>query len=315
MGGLSDLMHGVFVVVASASYLLPLHEGAVARRSTFYSALFATLLLLSVLLHVDDAGIAEPLPQAAHDALQNVSMALSYFLFNVMLLVALEVRGERLGRSVAAAGAVVAYATNPSAVSRNVALGVVLAVITLVLDVAIYKRRFTAAYWRRLGLIAAMAAVGAGLFAGLRMLWLWHGIWHAYTATATWLLLLAQRHKHRLASGRAADGGGIGGGLSSSSSSSSLPGGGGGGGGGGGRGTMGGAASNVDTLTTPVKRAGRATIGEYGAAASALSPMGRGAAGGAAGSAGGAGGGAGGGGAGGAGVGGGAASSDMPIPV
>lgn len=77
-----------------------------------------------------------------------------------------------------------------------------LGVFVLIVDVATYKRRFTPAYWRRLGLITLMAVVGAVIFRLLKVLWVWHGIWHLYMASTCYLLLLAQRTKQRL-SGKA----------------------------------------------------------------------------------------------------------------
>jgi hypothetical protein len=290
---LGDALHALFVLLTTASYLLPLYEAA-SRRSAFYGALFSAVFAASFTLHCEETGLCSPLAPATHAALKPVSDALSYFLLSVMLLVVLEIRNERLGRGVGGAWAVLVWATDPGATARNTGVTLLLALAVLILDVAAHKRKFTPAYWRRLGLIAAMAAVGAALFRLLRVLWVWHGVWHLYAAAATWLLLLAQRHKQRMLASKGAGGGS------------------GGSGSGAGRG---GHSSGVGaSLTTPLKRAGRGGGGGGvdGAAAGVLPGSTPGGGGGGLGGGGGEGGGAGGGGGAGLPYGGG---EEGPIPV
>jgi hypothetical protein len=239
MGDFSDLIHGLFVLLATASYLLPAYEG-MQRRSVFYASLFGTLFVLSLIVHAEETGLAPPLSELAAARMHSLSTSLSYFLLNVMALVAFEIKNESLGRSVAGVWAFVVLMTDPFALSRNLAGSAIVAVGTLAMDITQHNRRFTPAYWKRLGLIAVMALVGAGLFRLLKVLWVWHGIWHLYSSLATWLLLLAQRHKQRLlAASRGKDGG-----------SQSR-----------------GHSSNVDAgLTTPVKRGARVGGGAGGSA-------------------------------------------------
>jgi hypothetical protein len=258
---LADALHGLFVLLTTCSYLLPAWEG-VQRKSAFYTALFALLLLVSFVLHIDETGLSpEPLSPLAHERLHDVSLSLSYFLATVLLLVVLELRAESevLGRIVAGVWAAVVWATGPGALARNVGATVAIGVVVLLVDVAVHKRRFAPSYWRRLGLIAAMGGVGGLLFRLLRVLWVWHGLWHLYLAVATYLLLLAQRRKSELVAARGGGGrgsaasGGGGGGWGSGGLLGSAP-----GGGGGSRGH----SSTVDGgMTTPVKRAGRGFLG------------------------------------------------------
>jgi hypothetical protein len=92
----------------------------------------------------------------------------------------------------------------------NIPASIALGVILLAVDAFSYSRRFTPAYWRRLALIATLAAAGAGLFSLLKLLSFSHGIWHLYLATGAYLLLLAQRQKRALAAARVASRGSTG---------------------------------------------------------------------------------------------------------
>ena len=190
---------GVFVLASTASYGLPAYEG-IQRGSPFYTLLFLLLGCVSFVLHCEETGVCTTLAPDVHARLSSASEALSLFLLGVVLRVVFEVRGEVLGRAVAAAWALVAWVQfSGAARGVNAAVAGALAVGVLLFDIARYKRKFTAAYFKRLGLIALMAAAGAGLFS-LMSAWLWHGVWHVYASAATFLLLLAQRHKRILAS-------------------------------------------------------------------------------------------------------------------
>lgn len=199
---LLDFLHSLFVLIGSGSYLLPLWEG-VQRKSIFYTTLFSLLLLFSVVLHCEETGLTEPLNENLHTRLKSISQALTYYLFNVMILVVLEIRSEIFGRSVVAFWSVIVYFFPlTTSFSYTVIITFILSIIILIIDVAMHSRKFTTAYWRRLGLIAIMAIIGAGLFRILHILWVWHGIGHIYASIATYLLLLAQRTKQKLSSGK-----------------------------------------------------------------------------------------------------------------
>ena len=208
---MSALIHGIFVLAGVSSYALPAYEG-IARGSPFYTLLFLTLGCLSFVLHCEDSGICAPLKPSVAQRLAEISSACSIFVFGVMALVVFEVRGEFAGRLVVGAWALVCWLQLPGA-PPPLTLGVALALAAgvLVADHFRFKRgRFTDMYYKRLAVIACMAGLGAALFAGLRQLWLWDGLWHAYTAVATYLVLLAQRVKKQQA-GRSRDGGAQGG--------------------------------------------------------------------------------------------------------
>jgi hypothetical protein len=212
---MSALVHGIFVLAGVSSYALPAYEG-IARGSPFYTLLFLTLGCLSFVLHCEDSGICAPLKASVAQRLSEISSACSIFVFGVMALVVFEVRGEFAGRVVAGAWALVCWLQLPGAPpSLTLGVALALAVGVLVADHFRFKRgRFTDMYYKRLAVIACMAGLGAALFAGLRQLWLWDGLWHAYTAVATYLVLLAQRVKRQqaLQAGRSRDGGHLGGG-------------------------------------------------------------------------------------------------------
>ena len=215
----TSALHGLFILGSTASYGLPAWEG-IERGSPFYTLLFLVLGCLSFVLHCDETGVCTPLAPDVHARIAGASTALSLFLLGVVLLVVFEVRGELLGRLVSAAWALVAWVQfSTAAPSTNAAVMFALSFGVLLFDIARFKRKFTGAYFKRLGLIALMAACGAGLFS-LMSAWLWHGVWHLYAAGSTYLLLLAQRHKRILAARPRADGSassgnasGMGGGL------------------------------------------------------------------------------------------------------
>jgi hypothetical protein len=186
----------LFVLVSSAAYLLPLREAA-RRRSPFYLLLFGALLALSVTVHCEDLALCAPLADAALDRLHALSRAISYFLLCVMLLVVFEVRAEAPARVAAGAWAAVVWLVDPgfSAVAANVAAALALTAGLLLLELRWSRRRLTPAYFQRLGVIAAMAGLGFACFRLLQYFWLWHGVWHIYTAGACFLLLVAKRSK------------------------------------------------------------------------------------------------------------------------
>jgi len=84
---------------------------------------------------------------------------------------------------------------------------VLVALALLAADTWVNARRFKPAWWRRLALIAGMAAVGALFFRLLKLLWAWHGLWHIYHVGACYLLLVAQRTKQAAAARTALAGG------------------------------------------------------------------------------------------------------------
>lgn len=237
MGVVGDAVHALFVLLTTFSYALPTYEG-IQRRSPFYVLLFMTLGVLSFVLHCEETGLCRPLESVAHAWLQGASNTLSYFLLTVMLSVVFEVRNDTLTRFAGGLWALFVFFTDPSAMVRNTAITFILSVVVLIMDIVVYKRKFTATYFRRLGLIFGIALVGMGLFKLLNRMWLWHGIWHLYFVSATYLLLLAQRTKRMLANkGGARDGGASG------------------------------RSSQYDSnLTTPVKRRGAGASGTPGSA-------------------------------------------------
>lgn len=204
---MAQLVHGLFVLAGVSSYALPAYEG-IARGSPFYTLLFLTLGCLSFVLHCEDTGVCAPLKASVAQRLSEISAACSIFVFGVMALVVFEVRGEFAGRLVIGAWALACWLQLPGApASLTLGVALALAVGVLVADHFRFKRgRFTDMYYKRLAVIAGMAGLGAALFAGLRQLWLWDGLWHAYTAVATYLVLLAQRVKKQQATGRSSGG-------------------------------------------------------------------------------------------------------------
>jgi hypothetical protein len=205
---LSDAVHSFFVLLSTASYALPAWEG-ITRGSPFYTLLFLTQTALTFVLHCEETGLCMPLKHAVYARLQGVSEAFSVFLVGVMMLVVLEVRGEFLGRCVAGAWAILAWSSAYSAsLTFNCTIAAALSCGVLLFDIISYKRKFTATYFKRLGAIAGMGALGWGLFVLLHAMWLWHGVWHVYAAGSTYLLLLAQRQKRLLATKTKEGGGG-----------------------------------------------------------------------------------------------------------
>ena len=195
---MADFVHALFVLVSTASYALPAYEG-ISRGSPFYTLFFLTLGCLSFVLHCEETGICSPLKVSVHTRLAEVSEMSSIFLLGVMLLVVFEVRNsELLGRCVAATWAFMSWIQYPGQMWFNAGVSAVLTLGVLAFDVWSAKRRFTPTDLRRLALLFVMALMGAGLFKLLHALWLWHGVWHIYTAGATYLLLLAQRRKSEL---------------------------------------------------------------------------------------------------------------------
>ena len=191
-------LHELVVLASVCSYALPLYE-ALARRSRFYTAVFGCVLLLSGATHCDETGVCAPLSSGARGTLAVLSSGMSVYLAGLMLLVVLEVRNEGVPRALLALWAAGAALRDASDVATNGAVTLALGLLFLAADVSMFKRRFTPAWWRRLGLILAMAALGGALFKAVHTLYVWHGIWHVYFAGCCYLLLLAQRTKRTLA--------------------------------------------------------------------------------------------------------------------
>jgi hypothetical protein len=231
---LANLLHSAFVLAGTSTFALPAWEG-ITRGSPFYTLLFLTLGCLSFVLHCEDTGVCAPLKPAVQERLQDVSNACTVFVFGVMTSVVFEVRGEALARGVAGAWALVSWVQLPGAPPKALAISFALSVCVLLLDLYRFKHRFTSKYYMRMATIAAIAAGGALLFMGVSKLWLWDGLWHVYTAVATYLLLMAQRLKRQQAATSKARGSGSGAGGS----------------GAGGSGGSGGSASRA---ATPAKR-------------------------------------------------------------
>jgi hypothetical protein len=228
---LANLLHSAFVLAGTSTFALPAWEG-ITRGSPFYTLLFLTLGCLSFVLHCEDTGVCAPLKPAVQERLLDVSNACTVFVFGVMTSVVFEVRGEALARGVAGAWALVSWVQLPGAPPKALAISFALSVCVLLLDLYRFKHRFTSKYYMRMATIAAIAAGGALLFMGVSKLWLWDGLWHVYTAVATYLLLMAQRLKRQQAASSKARGSG-------------------GGGGGGGSGT---GAAATSRAATPAKR-------------------------------------------------------------
>ena len=210
MSSAANLLHGVFVLLGTSTFALPAWEG-ITRGSPFYTLLFLTLGCLSFVLHCEDTGICAALKPAVQERLLDVSNACTVFVFGVMTSVVFEVRGEVLARAVAGVWALVSWVQFPGAPPKALAVSFALSVCVLLLDLYRFKHRFTSKYYMRMATIAAIAAGGALLFMGVSKLWLWDGLWHVYTAVATYLLLMAQRLKRQQAASGKARGGGSGG--------------------------------------------------------------------------------------------------------
>ena len=239
---LVEQLHGLWVLATNLSFLLLVREG-LARRSAFYTALFLALGGLSFALHCEETGLCAPLAPTLHLRLQVADLGLSYFLFCVMALVVLEVRMAVTGRLVAGALAVAITARDVLDVRTNVLACLVFGAVMLAVDAVVNHRRFRPAWWRRLALIAGMAAAGALLFKALKTLWAVHGLWHIYYVTCCYLLLLAERQKRDRATATAAGVAGIRTVLTSGAATS-WP------------------SMNVAGGPTPVKRSGKAPAEE-----------------------------------------------------
>jgi len=194
---LSEAVHSLWVLLTNASFGVLVWEG-IQRRSAFYTILFLALGSLSFALHCEETGICAPLSTTGMARLQIADLGLSYFLFNVMMLVVLEVRMEVTGRLLAGAAAILFVARNAFDIKFNVTVSLILGAALLAVDANVNKRRFRPAWWRRLALIGGMAAAGALLFKLLKSLWAVHGLWHIYYVTCCYLILLAERYKKTL---------------------------------------------------------------------------------------------------------------------
>lgn len=201
--GLSDLVHSLVVLASVGSYALPLAEG-VQRKSRFYTVLFGSLIGLSFALHCEETGICDAFPHDTHARLRALSVGVSWWLAGIMGLVVLEIRQEVLGRLLTGLWAAAVVALRGPDDPRFAGVGTVLLVgLVFAVDVVAFKRRFSGAFWKRLALIGAMVAVGAGVFRLIHAGYRWHGIYHIYLSAVVYLLLLAQRHKRgQAAAGR-----------------------------------------------------------------------------------------------------------------
>lgn len=255
MGGLLEALHRASVLASVASYALPLYE-AYTRRSRFYSALFAAILLVSSALHCEETGLCAAFSAPAHAALSAASAGLSLYLGALMSLVVLEIRNELVGRALMGLWALAATLRDPADAPTNAAVTALLAGCLLAADVATFRRRFAAAWWRRLALIGAMAAGGWVLFEAVHRSTApeSHAIFHVYLSGTVYLLLLAQRTKRTLARAATAAAAAAG------------------------RGRLGGggASSGVFAMTTPTKRRPGSGGMPLGAAAGHLGPEGGG---------------------------------------
>jgi len=245
---------GLFVLLSTASYLLPLME-ARQRRSPFYAFLFLSLLALAFLTHCEDLGLCAPLADATLARLHSLNRGATYFLLLCIELVVFEVRGEAVARAVCGAWALLVWLVDPqgSAVAANVAASLLLTGGLFLFELRALQRRIAwPPYLTRLGVIAAIAAGGFALFSLLHRAMLWHGVWHVYNAGACFVLLLAQRRKQENGLARRTRGGG--GGEVATPARRAAGYGSNGGGGGGGEGGGGGSTTIDGGLTTPVKR-------------------------------------------------------------
>lgn len=198
--GVLDLVHRFSVLVSVASYALPLYEG-LQRRSAFYTLVFGGVLCVSSLVHCEESGVCAAYAPATHERLATLSSGLSLYLGGLMALVVLEIRAEVVGRALMGLWALAATARDAGDTATNAGVTVGLAALLLAADVAAFKRRFTPAWWKRLGLILAMAGCGYGLFELIHVSTApeSHAIFHVYLSACCYLLLLAQRTKRALA--------------------------------------------------------------------------------------------------------------------
>src|SRR4051812_22490539 len=118
---LSDLLHGLFVLLTTVSFALPVYEGF-QRRSPFYVVLFSLLCIFSFALHCEETGICDPLTHRLHVRLTTVDLSLSYYLLMVMLMVVLEIRAEVLGRCVSAVAVAIMAAINIADLKVNLSI-------------------------------------------------------------------------------------------------------------------------------------------------------------------------------------------------
>ena len=252
---------GLFVLLSTASYLLPLME-ARRRRSPFWAFLFLSLLALTFLTHCEDLGLCAPLADATLARLHSLARGVTYYLLLCIELVVFEVRQhEAAARAVCGAWALLVWLVDPAggAVAANVAASLLLTGALFLLELRASARRIVwPPYLTRLAVIAAIAAGGFALFSLLHRFWLWHGVWHIYNAGACFVLLLAQRRKLENSQARRARGGGGGEGAHAARR---------GGGGGGGYGSAGGSTTIDAGMTTPVKRFSDGSDGAGGAGA------------------------------------------------
>lgn len=224
--GFSDLIHGLFVLGAVASYALPLQE-AIKRKSWYLICLFGSIAVLSFFMHCEHTGFCVKLSEETEAELEIVDKGLTLYIFSIMLLVVLEIRQEVLGRIVFAVLAFLLSVRDPQAGANftNITVTLIAAAVLFLYDIKQHPRRFSQAWAKRMTLIAVLAAGGALLFKLLKAFWVAHGIWHLYTGVTVYLLLVAQREKANVvqlnkASRVAAAGGSSssGGGLTGSSS-------------------------------------------------------------------------------------------------
>ena len=197
--GLADLVHALLVLLSCAAYSLPLYE-AVQRRSAFWTAVFSLTITFSFALHCEESGLCRAYEQVFHERLRLLSQGMSLYLLGLMVLVAFEIRNEFVARAIMAVWATTATLRDASNLLLNIGGTLALGIALLGADALLFRRTFSLAWWRRLGLIAAMAVGGAAIFRLVHSFW-WHGVWHVYLAGCVHLLLLAQRTKRMLAAG------------------------------------------------------------------------------------------------------------------
>jgi hypothetical protein len=259
---------GRFVLLSTASYLLPLME-ARRRRSPFWAFLFLSLLALTFLTHCEDMGLCAPLADATLARLHSLTRGVTYYTLLCVELVVFEVRQhEAAARAVCGAWALLVWIVDPAggAVAANVAASLLLTGALFLFELRASARRIVwPPYLTRLAVIAAIAAGGFALFSLLHRFWLWHGVWHVYNAGACFVLLLAQRRKLENSQARRARGGG-------GEGASAVRRGGGGGGGYGSGGGNGGSTTIDAGLTTPVKRFSDGGGGDGAGSAGAVAP-------------------------------------------
>lgn len=206
----SNPAHALFVVLSCFAYGLPLYEG-IQRRSLFWIITFALSIILSLSTHCEETGLCESHGKIVQERHFELNRALSFFLMGCIFLVVFEIRSEILGRVLMGLWAVFLFLYGDTdATVLNTVVTFIISIFILLYDIRRFNRRFTQAQGRRLGLITGMGIIGTGLFALLKMFWVWHGLWHFYVAGATYLLLLAQRHKNMLSKKRTRKDGAVG---------------------------------------------------------------------------------------------------------